>query len=152
MCVNVLLTSAAIYINEVVPAAAVEDDECRIINENTIFDHIREKAKNLPVLTSLKGSCSPSLETLNLIRKRTREKQLLVENAVGVSEEVRRTKVPCHSMVIQSAEYIDLEEDRPFSNKNHRPDPYVSSAIYLTSDTGNIRSPWHLYWYRLYPG
>lgn len=52
MYVNVLLTSAAICINEGVPAAAVEDDECRIINENTIFDHIREKAKNLPVLTS----------------------------------------------------------------------------------------------------
>ncbi|XP_055804712.1 DExH-box ATP-dependent RNA helicase DExH17 isoform X2 [Solanum dulcamara] len=125
-------------LDKVVPAPAVEDDECRIINENTIFDHIREKAKNLPALTSLKDSCSPSLETLNLIRKRTREKQLLVENAVGVSEEVRRTKVPCHSMVIQSAEYIDLEENRPFSNKNHRPDPYVSSAIYLTSDTGKL--------------
>lgn len=36
-----------LYINEVVPAAAVEDDECRIIKEKTIFDHVREKAKNL---------------------------------------------------------------------------------------------------------
>lgn len=135
MYVNVLLTSAAICINEVVPAAAVEDDECRIINENTIFDHIREKAKNLPVLTSLKVTCSPSLETLNLIRKRTRGKQLPVENAVGVSEEVRRTKVPCHSMVIQSAEIIDLEENRPFSNNDQRPYSYhVSNAIDLAGE------------------
>lgn len=138
-----LLTSAAKSINEVVLAAAVEDDECRIINENTIFDHIREKAKHLPALTSLKGTCLPSLETLNLIRKRTREKQLLVENAVGVSEEVRRTKVPYHNMVIQSAQYIDLEENRPFSNKDQRPySHHVSNAIYLPDERGNIQSHW----------
>ncbi|KAK6798776.1 hypothetical protein RDI58_006479 [Solanum bulbocastanum] len=126
-------------LDEVVLAAAVEDDECRIINENTIFDHIREKAKNLPALTSLKGTCLPSLETLNLIRKRTREKQLLVENAVGVSEEVRRTKVPCHNMVIQSAEYIDLEENRPFSDKDQRPySHHVSNAIYLPDERGEL--------------
>ncbi|KAK4367437.1 hypothetical protein RND71_011229 [Anisodus tanguticus] len=133
MYVNVSLTSAAIYINEVIPAAAIEDDECRIINEKTIFDHIREKAKNLPSLTSLKGTCYPSLETLNLIRKRTRE------NAVGVSEEVKRTIVPCHGMVIQSTEHIDLEVNRPFSNKDERPySHHVSNAIYLASDTGNF--------------
>ncbi|KAJ8566966.1 hypothetical protein K7X08_019174 [Anisodus acutangulus] len=120
-------------LDEVIPAAAIEDDECRIINEKTIFDHIREKAKNLPSLTSLKGTCSPSLETLNLIRKRTRE------NAVGVSEEVKRTKVPCHGMVIQSTEHIDLEDNRPFSNKDERPySHHVSNAIYLASDTGNF--------------
>ncbi|KAK4347253.1 hypothetical protein RND71_033592 [Anisodus tanguticus] len=133
MYVNVSLTSAAIYINEVIPAAASEDDECRIINEKTIFDHIREKAKNLPSLTSLKGTCSPSLETLNLIRKRTHK------NAVGVSEEVKRIKVPCHSMVIQSTEHIDLEDNRPFSNKDERPySHHVSNAIYLASDTGKF--------------
>lgn len=126
-------------LDEGVPAAAVEDDECRIINENTIFDHIREKAKNLPVLTSLKVTCSPSLETLNLIRKRTREKQLPVKNAVGVSEEVRKTKVPCHSMVIQSAEIIDLEENRPFSNNDQRPYSYhVSNAIDLAGERGEL--------------
>ncbi|KAG5624417.1 hypothetical protein H5410_009635 [Solanum commersonii] len=126
-------------LDEVVLAAAVEDDECRIINENTIFDHIREKAKHLPALTSLKGTCLPSLETLNLIRKRTREKQLLVENAVGVSEEVRRTKVPCHNMVIQSAQYIDLEENRPFSNTDQRPySHHVSNAIYLPDERGEL--------------
>ncbi|XP_059294176.1 DExH-box ATP-dependent RNA helicase DExH17 isoform X2 [Lycium ferocissimum] len=126
-------------LDEAIPAAAIEDDECRIINEKTIFDHIREKAKNLPALTSLRGTCSPSLETLNLIRKRTREKQRLVENEVGVYEEVRRTKVPCHSMDIQSAEYIDLEDNRPLSNKDERPySHHVSNAIYLASDTGNF--------------
>lgn len=137
------LTTASIYINEVIPASTVEDDECKIIDEKTIFDHIREKAKNLPALTSLKGTCSPSLETLNLIRKRTREKQLLVENAAGVSDEVRRTKVPCHRVVVQSAEYIDLEANRPFSNKDQRPySHHASNAIYLAGETGNIQSHW----------
>lgn len=144
MYVNMSLTSAAIYINEVVPAAVVEDDECRIIDKKTIFDHIREKGKSLPAFTPLKGTCSPSLETLKLIIKRTREEQLLVENAVGVSEEVTKTKVPRRSLAIHSAEYIDLEENRPFYNKDQRPDSHhVSNAIYLASDTGNTRSPWY---------
>ncbi|PHT57407.1 ATP-dependent DNA helicase MER3 -like protein [Capsicum baccatum] len=126
-------------LDEVIPASTVEDDECKIIDEKTIFDHIREKAKNLPALTSLKGTCSPSLETLNLIRKRTREKQLLVENAAGVSDEVRRTKVPCHRVVIQSAEYIDLEANRPFSNKDQRPySHHASNSIYLAGETGEL--------------
>ncbi|PHT91723.1 ATP-dependent DNA helicase MER3 -like protein [Capsicum annuum] len=126
-------------LDEVIPASTVEDDECKIIDEKTIFDHIREKAKNLPALTSLKGTCSPSLETLNLIRKRTREKQLLVENAAGVSDEVRRTKVPCHRVVVQSAEYIDLEANRPFSNKDQRPySHHASNAIYLAGETGEL--------------
>ncbi|PHU27550.1 ATP-dependent DNA helicase MER3 -like protein [Capsicum chinense] len=126
-------------LDEVIPASTVEDDECKIIDEKTIFDHIREKAKNLPALTSLKGTCSPSLETLNLIRKRTREKQFLVENAAGVSDEVRRTKVPCHRVVVQSAEYIDLEANRPFSNKDQRPySHHASNAIYLAGETGEL--------------
>ncbi|XP_075106638.1 LOW QUALITY PROTEIN: ATP-dependent DNA helicase homolog MER3-like [Nicotiana tabacum] len=126
-------------LEEVVPAAVVEDDECRIIDKKTIFDHIREKGKSLPAFTPLKGTCSPSLETLKHIIKRTREEQLLVKNAVGVPEEVTRTKVPRRSMVIQSAEYIDLEENRPFYNKDQRPDSHhVSNAIYLASETGEL--------------
>ncbi|GKE97849.1 hypothetical protein Tco_0021200, partial [Tanacetum coccineum] len=47
------------------------------ITERTIFDHIREKAKSLPSLAPNSTTEYPaSEETLSLIRKRTRKRQL----------------------------------------------------------------------------
>ncbi|XP_071713021.1 LOW QUALITY PROTEIN: DExH-box ATP-dependent RNA helicase DExH17-like [Rutidosis leptorrhynchoides] len=54
-----------------------DDDDCRIVTERTIFDHIREKAKTLPSLAANPTTeYPPSEETLSLLRKQTRDRQL----------------------------------------------------------------------------
>lgn len=52
----------------------MEEDDCVIINEHTVFDHIREKAKCFPSLSTL-NSTSPASEKSTLKRKS------LVENS-----------------------------------------------------------------------
>lgn len=74
-----------------------DDDDCKIINERTIFDHIREKAKSLPSFTPTPTTeYPPSLETLSLIRKRTRERQLALDDTLEISsnpcEEIESTE------------------------------------------------------------
>ncbi|GJX84331.1 hypothetical protein Tco_0335105 [Tanacetum coccineum] len=57
--------------------AEIKNDDCKSINERTIFDHIREMAKSLPFLAPISTTeYLASEETLSLIRKRTRERQL----------------------------------------------------------------------------
>lgn len=51
-----------------------EEDDCVVINEHTVFDHIREKAKCFPSLSSL-NQTSPASGKSNLKRKS------LVENS-----------------------------------------------------------------------
>nr|GEX17132.1 DExH-box ATP-dependent RNA helicase DExH17 isoform X1 [Tanacetum cinerariifolium] len=59
----------------------INNDGCKIITERTVFDHIREKANSLPSLAP--KSTTEYLEyeeTLNLIRKRTHERQLVLND------------------------------------------------------------------------
>lgn len=56
------------------PYVTMEEDDCVVINEHTVFDHIREKAKCFPSLSSL-NQTSPASEKPTLKRKS------LVENA-----------------------------------------------------------------------
>ncbi|XP_019161506.1 PREDICTED: DExH-box ATP-dependent RNA helicase DExH17 isoform X3 [Ipomoea nil] len=123
---------------EVVTAVGIEDDECKIITERTIFDHIREKAKSLPPLGKLGDTCSTSLETLALIRKRTRERLLAVENPIEVLDE-GINKVARHSMAIQSARAHQLEKsfsDKDATSESH----YISKDNNPTNDTGKLAS------------
>lgn len=121
---------------EVVTAVGTEDDECKVITERTIFDHIREKAKNLPPLRMLGDTRFTSLETLTLIRKRTRERLLAVENPIEVLDE-GINKVARHSMIIQSARAHQLENN--FSDKDPTPEShYISKDNSLTNDTGKF--------------
>ncbi|KAK2981551.1 hypothetical protein RJ640_027976, partial [Escallonia rubra] len=76
------------------PATETEDNDCQIISERTVFDHIREKAKKLPVLATSTHECCPSLETLTLIRKRTRERQLEVDNILKIFEDAEKNEEP----------------------------------------------------------
>lgn len=64
-----------------------EDDECKIITKQTIFDHIREKSKNFPVLVKSTNAFSPSPEVINLARKRSRENWSELQGEVGVKEQ-----------------------------------------------------------------
>ncbi|XP_052485594.1 DExH-box ATP-dependent RNA helicase DExH17 isoform X2 [Gossypium raimondii] len=55
-------------------AAGIENDDCKIITEQSIFDHIREKAKNFPLLTP-NNAYSPSSGGLILTRKRSSDQE-----------------------------------------------------------------------------
>ncbi|KAJ9562940.1 hypothetical protein OSB04_008100 [Centaurea solstitialis] len=69
------------------------DDDCKIITERTVFDHIREKAKSLPSFTATPTTeYPPSLETLSLIRKRTHDRQLALDELL---ESSRSSNNPC---------------------------------------------------------
>ncbi|KAL0430192.1 UNVERIFIED_CONTAM: DExH-box ATP-dependent RNA helicase DExH17 [Sesamum radiatum] len=68
------------------PVIETEDDDCKIITERTVFDHIRKKAKTLPFLPMPNDTCLPSLEAFTLIRKRTRERHLELDNDIEVLE------------------------------------------------------------------
>ncbi|KAL8153892.1 hypothetical protein V2J09_011652 [Rumex salicifolius] len=62
-------------LDEALLAMTEEDDECRIIDDRTVFDHIRKKAKNFPTVAAPLDTQSPSPETLKLGRKRLCEMQ-----------------------------------------------------------------------------
>ncbi|KAM7512476.1 hypothetical protein LguiB_011351 [Lonicera macranthoides] len=104
--------------------AVEDDDDCKIITERTVFDHIREKAKNLPILATSNNDCSPSLETINLIRKRNRERQHELDNLIEA---------------FPPEEPKAVEQNRHTLNKDETPNRQFSSdAKYLASDTANL--------------
>ena len=87
-----------------------------------VFDHICEKAKNLPILATSNNDCSPSLETINLIRKRNRGRQLELDNLI-------ETFPPQEPKVV--------EQNRHTLDKDETPNQQFSSdAKYRASDTG----------------
>ncbi|GAA0138701.1 DNA metabolism protein [Lithospermum erythrorhizon] len=106
------------------PVLTIEDEECKIIDSTTVFDHIREKAKNLPVL-SKSSSDAPSLETLSLIRKRTYDKQL---NKTMDLEESGRRKLHCQDSEIQTVNGKELREGICASTKELTHDCYRESS------------------------
>ncbi|XP_042500241.1 DExH-box ATP-dependent RNA helicase DExH17 isoform X2 [Macadamia integrifolia] len=90
-----------------------EEQECEILTEKTIFDHIRKKAKNFPVLATTKtiDSSSSSPEVLILTKKRTRENNLL--QPYGATEvltvETDTTKIPREIVVIPDQDSRTIE-------------------------------------------
>ncbi|XP_017255311.1 DExH-box ATP-dependent RNA helicase DExH17 isoform X4 [Daucus carota subsp. sativus] len=93
-------------------AMLVEDDDCKIITERTVFDHIRKKAKSLPILaaSNVDPQCSPSLETLTLIRKRNRERQLELDSAIEVLDDMDESNFHWNS--VSPAEPRKAEQSR----------------------------------------
>ncbi|CAH9124658.1 unnamed protein product [Cuscuta epithymum] len=113
-----------------------EDDECKIISEKNIFDHIREKAKNLPAPVILGDT---ALETnLALIRKRTRERLISIDAPIEVLDE-GTSKVSRYSMALQSARAH--QQEMKFSDKdlltseNHN---FSKDTISPTNYTGKL--------------
>ncbi|CAL5371830.1 unnamed protein product [Camellia sinensis] len=93
------------------PSFETGDSECKIINQRTVFDHIREKAKSFPNLAASPNACPPSSETLLLIRKRTHEKHLEHNNAIEVLEETEGNKIPRSNLLIPSSEHREQHRD-----------------------------------------
>ncbi|XP_028786298.1 DExH-box ATP-dependent RNA helicase DExH17-like [Neltuma alba] len=72
----------------------VEEDECKIVNEKTVFDHIREKAKNFSLLSAYDNIRLPSPEALLLTRKRAREKRHgLPHEVIVLDDETERLSI-----------------------------------------------------------
>ncbi|KAJ6302004.1 hypothetical protein OIU77_016164 [Salix suchowensis] len=75
------------------PGFEIQNDSCKIISEQTIFEHIRVKAKNFSLLTTSSNVCSPSSEAMLLTRKRPRDKAIELDSAQNVMEETEGSKI-----------------------------------------------------------
>ncbi|QHN87395.1 uncharacterized protein DS421_16g554730 [Arachis hypogaea] len=73
-------------------ALEVEDDDCKIITEKTVFDHIREKARNFSLLAALDNIRCPPLDVLT--RNHAREKRPAISHDILVLDDADTAKVP----------------------------------------------------------
>ncbi|KAL1352828.1 hypothetical protein AAHE18_06G196400 [Arachis hypogaea] len=73
-------------------ALEVEDDDCKIITERTVFDHIREKARNFSLLAALDNIRCPPLDVLT--RNHAREKRPAISHDILVLDDADTAKVP----------------------------------------------------------
>ncbi|TQD98072.1 hypothetical protein C1H46_016337 [Malus baccata] len=122
-------------------AAKAEEEECKIITHQTVFDHIREKAKNFPVLVASNGAHSASTEPLVLTRKRAREKQLEPHREFEVLEELEWNKIPRRTAVNPSSEPKEAEQNQ--HNTNNLPTPRSSATMNPMDDRGRIVTRTH---------
>ncbi|KAG6719998.1 hypothetical protein I3842_03G036300 [Carya illinoinensis] len=105
----------------------LQEDECKIITEQTVFDHIREKAKKFPVLAASSNARSPSSEALPLTRKRTLGQLLELHREVEVLEETGRNKIPRQGGANPSSESREVEHNGINTNKCITPKPQVTA-------------------------
>ncbi|XP_048433806.1 DExH-box ATP-dependent RNA helicase DExH17 isoform X2 [Pyrus x bretschneideri] len=117
-------------------AAKAEEEECKIITHQTVFDHIREKAKNFPVLVASNGAHSASTEPLVLTRKRAREKQLEPHREFEVLEELEWNKIPRRTAVNPSSEPKEAEQNQ--HNMNNLPTPRSSATMNPMDDRAGL--------------
>lgn len=108
-------------------AAKAEEEECKIITHQTVFDHIREKAKNFPLLVASNGAHSASTEPLVLTRKRAREKQLEPHREFEVLEELEWNKIPRRTAVNPFSEPKEAEQNQ--HNMNNLRTPRSSATM-----------------------
>ena len=120
-------------------APEVEEDECKIINEKTVFDHIREKAKKFSLLSAYDNIRLPSPEVL-LTRMRTREKRPgLPHEVIVLDDETERLHISPQSEVnfpvgLRKAEdddrnlYLDLKDDNTVGSSDATGDAVDTGA------------------------
>lgn len=109
-------------------ALEVEEDKCKIITEKTIFDHIREKAKNFSLLSAFDNIRCPSLEVL-LSRNHALEKRPNHRHEVVVLDDEDRHEVPRPNDVNLPAELRKAEQDDV--------ELYLTSNDHSTSGSSN---------------
>lgn len=108
-----------------------DDDDCKIITESSVFDHIRRKAKTLPVLHVSDDTCSPSLEDFKLIRKRTRERHLELDNDI-MSLEVQ-SKIPRSRVATQYPEPTDTEHKIQIIDEDGPTGEHIIDITWITN-------------------
>ncbi|KAK7411205.1 hypothetical protein VNO78_02637 [Psophocarpus tetragonolobus] len=87
----------------------VEEDKCKIITEKTVFDHIREKAKNFSLLSAFDNIRCPSLEVL-LSRNHACEKRPAQRCEVVVLDDEDEPEVPQQNYVNLPLEFRNAEK------------------------------------------
>ncbi|OIV97201.1 hypothetical protein TanjilG_28952 [Lupinus angustifolius] len=100
-------------------ALEVGDDECKIITEKTVFEHIREKAKNFSLLSAFDNIRCPSLEVL-LKRNHSREKRPDLRYEVVDLDDADRLEVPQQTHVNSPTELSKIEHNdiNPYATLN----------------------------------
>nr|DAD32687.1 TPA_asm: hypothetical protein HUJ06_011538 [Nelumbo nucifera] len=93
------------------PIIEAEGNECEILTEKTIFDHIRRKAKNFPRLAASKTTSSTS-ETSVPTRKRSYDSGF--QNATSVLGDKDRNKIPRQTVVLSELHPRNVEEKNYF--------------------------------------
>lgn len=73
-------------------AVEINTDSCKILSEQEIFDHIREKAKNFPLFPPSGTSCSLLTEAIVFKKKLPRQKDLELD-VIEVSESGKPTSI-----------------------------------------------------------
>ncbi|KAL9454808.1 hypothetical protein AB3S75_010249 [Citrus x aurantiifolia] len=90
-------------------AAGVEDDDCRVITEKKVFQHIREKARNFPISTASNNAHSASSEPLILTRKHFYEQRLQLHDELDVPEETEGSIFPQTTLLNPSSGSTEAE-------------------------------------------
>ncbi|KAE9605113.1 hypothetical protein Lalb_Chr10g0093731 [Lupinus albus] len=125
-------------------ALEVEDDECKIITEKTVFEHIREKAKNFSLLSAFDNIRCPSLEVL-LKRNHSREKRSDLHYEVVDLDDADRLEVPQQTHVNSPAELSKTEHNdiNPYATLNDQNSNTSGSSNSMSSivDTGTREKP-----------
>lgn len=121
-------------------AAGVEDDDCRVITEKKVFQHIREKARNFPISTASNNAQSASSEPLILTRKHFYEQRLQLHDELDVPEETEGSIFPQATLLNLSSGSTEAEL------KEHGFNSSLTAAgnlgtINLLDDTGAFSLP-----------
>ncbi|KAJ4729267.1 DExH-box ATP-dependent RNA helicase [Melia azedarach] len=126
------------------PVGEREDDDCKIITEQTVFQHIREKAKNFPVLTTSNNVHSPSSEPLILTRKRPRERYTQLCDELDDLKETEGCTFLQSTLVNQSSGSTDAELNEHSVNNYPTPKSHTTAesqgTFNLMDDTGWLPS------------
>ncbi|XP_022741905.1 DExH-box ATP-dependent RNA helicase DExH17 [Durio zibethinus] len=112
------------------PAAGIEKDDCKIITGQSIFDHIREKAKNFPLLTPSSNAYPATPGGLNLARKRT-----LDQERSKILQQIVLDASPQSTGPEQNADGINN-----YLTRKHHITAGSSVTIDLTDDSGDLPS------------
>lgn len=125
------------------PVADNEDDDCKIINAKTVFDHIRQKAKSLPILPVSNDTTSPSLEAFSLIKKRTREMHLELDNDPDVTEIQVSYRTPQSRRAFQHPQHAETElEIQIIDEDDHTHITHSPTTSHLMRDAGICYKPY----------
>ncbi|XWS30379.1 hypothetical protein CRYUN_Cryun24cG0112300 [Craigia yunnanensis] len=112
------------------PAAGFEKDNRKIITGQSIFDHIREKAKNFPLLTPSNNAYPPISGGLILTRKHSREQE--------------RSKIHQQIVLDPSPESTGSEQNvdviSNYLTRKHQITAGSSVTIDLTDESGDLPS------------
>ncbi|XP_038703510.1 DExH-box ATP-dependent RNA helicase DExH17 [Tripterygium wilfordii] len=106
----------------------VENDDCVTVTEQTVFDHIREKAKKFPVLTTANNACSPSPKAFLLTMKRPYDKHLELHDELN-DLDGDGGRFLQQAVNNSSSETIEAEQIEPVIRNSSSPMPNTNATF-----------------------